>query len=92
MKDCIKESIDLFGEELITKVSSPEKKVLQNIYKNSTRLENKDVDIIHYIFEKLLWSEKGEGPTLIMLYRSCAIELPRSPRRTRRNLGKYYNT
>ena len=51
MKDCIKESIDLFGEELITKVSSPEKKVLQNIYKNSTRLENKDVDILHYIVE-----------------------------------------
>ena len=88
MKDCIEDSIDLLGEDLSAKVSSPAKKGLQNIDKNSTRLENKDVDIIHYIFEKLLWSEKGEGPTLIMLYRSCAIELPRSPRRTSRNRGK----
>ena len=38
MKDCIKESIDLFGEDISTNISSPEKKGLQNIDERSTRL------------------------------------------------------
>ena len=45
MKDYIGESIDLFVEEISTKVSSPENKGLQNIYENSIRLENKYICI-----------------------------------------------
>ena len=40
-------------------MSSPVKKGLQNMDKNSIRLENKDVDIPHYIVAKLLWVAKG---------------------------------
>ena len=49
MKDYIEESIDLFGEEISTNVSSPEKKGLQNVYESSTRLEKKYADIFHSI-------------------------------------------
>ena len=38
MKDCINESIDLFGEDISTNISSPAKKGLQNIDESSTRL------------------------------------------------------
>ena len=59
MKDCIKESIDLFGEEISTNISSPAKKSLQNVDESSTRLEKKDTDIFHSIVAKLLWVAKG---------------------------------
>ena len=39
MKDYINESIDFLDEELITTVSSPAKKGLQNTDESSTRLE-----------------------------------------------------
>ena len=73
MKDYIEESIYLFGDEISTKLSSPAKKGLQNIYESYTRLE-KDADILHSIFENLLWVEKGEGPTFRMSYCSYAPE------------------
>ena len=38
MKDYIDKSIDLFGEEISTKVSSPVKKILQNVDESSTIL------------------------------------------------------
>ena len=38
MKDCINESIDFFGEDISTNISSPAKKCLQNIDESSTRL------------------------------------------------------
>ena len=48
----------MFGEELITKVSSPAKNGMQNIYDSYTRLDKKDSDILHSIVEKLLWVSK----------------------------------
>ena len=39
MKYYIEELIDLFVEELSKKVSSPAKKIMQNIYESSTRLK-----------------------------------------------------
>ena len=45
MKDYIEESIDLFREEISTKVSSPENKGLKNVDESYTRLEKKDADI-----------------------------------------------
>ena len=54
MKDYIQVSIDLFGEEISTNISSPAKKGLQNIYESSTRLEKKDADILHSLVAKLL--------------------------------------
>ena len=42
MKDYIKKSTSLFGEEIIATVSSTAKKGLQNIDKSSNRLEKKD--------------------------------------------------
>ena len=54
----IEVSIDLFEEEISAKVSSLENKGLQNINENSTRLETKDADILHYIYSKLLWVKK----------------------------------
>ena len=48
----------MFGEEISTKVSSPEKKGMQNVHESSTRLENKYADIFHSILAKLLWVAK----------------------------------
>ena len=67
IKDYIKESIDLFGEELNAAVSSPARKGLQNIDKNSTRLE-KYAETLYSIVAKLIWVEKVEGPTLRHIY------------------------
>ena len=64
MKDYIDESIDLFGEELSTKVSSPAKKVRQNIDERSTRPEKKDADIFHSIVAKLLLLSKRGRPDI----------------------------
>ena len=64
MKAHIEESIDLFGEELITNVSSPEKKGLKIIYESSTRLEKKYEDILHSIVAKLLWVAKRGRPDI----------------------------
>ena len=64
MKDYIEESIDLFREKISTKVSSPEKKGLQNVDEGSTRLEKKDAEIFHSIFAKLLWVEKWGRPDI----------------------------
>ena len=52
LRDYIEESIDLFGEEISTKVSSPEKKGSQNVDEIYTRLENKDAGILHSVVEK----------------------------------------
>ena len=81
----IEESIDLFGEELSTKLLSPARKGLQNIYYSFTILYNKDTHISYSIVAKLLWVEKGEVPTLIPPYCSCEPEVPIAPRRTRQN-------
>ena len=54
MKDYIEESIDLFREEISTKVSSPENKGLKNVDESYTRLEKKDADIFNSIVAKLL--------------------------------------
>ena len=59
LKDYIEESIGLFGEEISTKISSPAKKGIQNIYKSSTKLKRKCVDIFHSIVAKLPWVAKG---------------------------------
>ena len=64
MKDYIEESIYLFGGEISTKVSSPAKKGLQNIYESSKRLENKYADIFHCIVAKLLWVAKRGRPDI----------------------------
>ena len=64
MKYYIKESIDLLGEELITEVSSPAKKVLKNIDESSTRLYKKYADILNSIVSKLLWVAKGGRPNI----------------------------
>ena len=64
MKYYIEESIDLFGDQLSTKVSSLIKKGLQHIDESSTRIENKYTDIFHYIVAKLLWLEKGGRPDI----------------------------
>ena len=72
MKDYIEESIDSFGEEMSTKLSSPEKKGHQNIDESSTRLLKKDTDIFHHTVAKFLWVEKWEGLTFSPSYRSCA--------------------
>ena len=62
MKYYIEVSIGFFGEEIITTVSSPAKKGLQNIDESSTRLENKYADNLHYIVAKLLWiAKKGKA-------------------------------
>ena len=74
MKDYIEESINVFGEEISTNVSSPAKKGLKSVDDSTTRLENKDVDIFHSIVAKLLWVEKKVRPTLSLPYRSCAPE------------------
>ena len=74
MKDYIDKSIDLFEEQISMKVSSSAKRVLHNIYESSTRLEDKDANILHPIVAKLIRVEKGEGPTLSPPYRSCAPE------------------
>ena len=58
MKDNIEESIGLFGEEIGTKVSSLEKKVVQNVDESSSIMENKDAYIFHSIVAKLIWVEK----------------------------------
>ena len=55
MKGYIEESIDLFGEDLSTKVSSQAKKGLQKMDESSTRLENKYAYIFHSMVAKLLW-------------------------------------
>ena len=54
MKNYIEESMNLFDEELRSTVSSPENQGLQNIDDSSTRLENKDADILHFIVAKQL--------------------------------------
>ena len=54
----------MFGEELISKVLSPAKNSLQNIYNSFTRLEKKDTDILHYTVAKLLWVEKSGRPDI----------------------------
>ena len=64
MKDYIEESIDLFGEEASTKVSSPAKKCLQNVDESSARLGNKDADIFNSIVAKLLWVAKMGRPDI----------------------------
>ena len=63
-KDYIEESIDLFGEEMITKVSSPSKKGLQNVDESSTILEKKYSDIFHSIVANLLWVAKRGRPDI----------------------------
>ena len=60
----IEESIDLFGEDMSAKLSSPENKVLQNIFESSTRLGKKDAYIINFIVAKLLWLEKRGRPNI----------------------------
>ena len=57
MKDYIEESIN-FSERRYAK------KGLQNIEKSSTRLENKDADILHSMVEKLLWVAKWGTPKI----------------------------
>ena len=52
MKYYIEEFIDLFGGEIRTKISSPDKKGLQNVDEISTRPEKKDADIFNSIVEK----------------------------------------
>ena len=64
MKDYIKESIDFFGEELSTNVSSPAKKGMQNMDDSSTIIEKKDADILHSIVAKLLWVTKRVRPNI----------------------------
>ena len=64
MKDYINESIGLFIEDISATVSSPAKKVLHNIYNSSTRLENKDPDILHSIVAKLIWVSKRGRPNI----------------------------
>ena len=64
MKDYIEESIDFFGEDLIVRVSSPAKKGFKNIHESSTRLENKDAEILNSIVAKLLWLPKGGRPKI----------------------------
>ena len=64
MKDYIKESIDYFGEEPSTKVSSPAKKFMQNMDESSTIIEKKDADILHSIVAKLLWVTKRVRPNI----------------------------
>ena len=64
MKDYIEESIDLVEEEIIAKVSSPENKGLQNMDDSSSRLQNKDVDILHYIVAKIPYVEKYGRPNI----------------------------
>ena len=58
MKDYIERSIDLFGLELTTTVSSPRNKGLHGIYRSSTRLENNYAEIIQSIVAKKLWVKK----------------------------------
>ena len=55
-------------------LSSLAKKCLQNINDSFTKLEKKDVVILHSIVAKLLWVEKGEGLTLRQLYFSYSSE------------------
>ena len=64
IKDYIEKSIDLFGEEISTKVSSPEKKGLQNVDDSSKRLEKKYADIFHSMVTKLLWLVKRGKPDI----------------------------
>ena len=64
MKDYIEKLIDLFREEIITKVPSPAKKGPQNIYESSTRLYKKDTDIFHSISLKLLRVAKMDMPNI----------------------------
>ena len=64
MKDYIEESIDLFGEEISTKVSSKENKGMQNIDESSKRLEKKDADIFNLIVAKLLWVKQRGRPDI----------------------------
>ena len=67
MKDYIKESIYLFGEELSASVSSPEKKYLQKFDDSPKILEKKYAYIPHYMVAKLLWIAK-RGSTDIEPY------------------------
>ena len=74
MKDYIKESIYLFGEDIRATVFSPENKGLQKTDQGYTRPEKEYADILHYMFGKILWVEKREGPTLIQLFHYYAPE------------------
>ena len=71
MKDYIEESIDLFGEYISTKVSSPENQGMQNVDESSKILYKKDADILHSIVEKILWVAKmvrpNIGPSVLVL-------------------------
>ena len=58
MKDYIKESINLFSEELSVTVFSTAKMVLNYIHEIYTRLEKKDLVIIHYMVARLIWAAK----------------------------------
>ena len=53
-KNYIDKSIDLFGEEISTNVSSPAKKGLQNLDESYTIIQKKDVDIFNSVVAKLL--------------------------------------
>ena len=52
------------SNQLSANLSSPVKKGLQNIDKNSTNIENKDTDILHSMVAKLLWVTKGVSPNI----------------------------
>ena len=64
MKDCIDEFIEKIGEALDAKISSPAKKVIQNINIISPRLDKQEADTLNYISEKLLWLEKRGRPDI----------------------------
>ena len=54
----------MFGDDLSTTVSLPEKKGLQNISESSTKIEKKYSYILRSIVAILIWVKKGVSPNI----------------------------
>ena len=58
MKGYIQEAINVFDEEMSTKVSYPENKNLHKVNKYSHKPPTKQTEDLHSILENILWTTK----------------------------------